>query len=119
MSTDQCVPWWLLDEASQAYFANENVTASAGAGYLDAMTRLRNLHDAGALKLNYMPPGRRRPHHFSMPERVYIKRDLKNNRLPYVWTKYRRYSSDWLKSNPELVGKASRQDEAAWIQIEP
>jgi putative transposase len=99
------VPWWLLDEASQAYFANENVTPTAGAGYQDAMTRLKVLVDTNSLKLNYLDPGRRKVHHFSMPLEVRVSCDLKNGRLPYVYTMYRRYSSEWLKKHPELRGK--------------
>jgi putative transposase len=102
---EKCVPWWLIDEASQAYFANENVTPSAGAGYLDAMTRLREMVAADSLNLIYMPPGRRKPHHFSMPEETRIKCNLAAGRLPHCYTKYRRYSSRWLKSNPQLKGK--------------
>ncbi len=104
---ERSVPYWLLDEASQVYFANENVTSSASAGYLDAMTRLRHLVDSDGLRLNYMPEGRRRPEHFSMPKKVTVKCDLKSkwSRLPYVWFKYRRYSSTWLKARPELRRK--------------
>ncbi len=105
LPADKAILWSWIKEASLAYFANENVTGSASAGYSDAITRLRSLADQGALQLNYIPEGRRKPHHFSPPREVRVSCNLAKGRLPYVYTMYRRYSSKWLKSHPELKGQ--------------
>lgn len=96
------VPAALLEQATDVYLANENVTESAGAGYLDSFTRLQRMVEAGSIKPNYLPELKRRPHHFSAPKPVIVNCDLEKGRLPHVNFLHRRYSSAWLKTQPAL-----------------
>lgn len=98
----------LLEQALDVYMANENVTATAGAGYLGAFTRLGRLGEAGQIKCNYLPETKRKPHHFCEPKPVTIRCDLGKGRLPYVYYRHRRYSSAWLKTQPALRSKELR-----------
>lgn len=92
----------LLEQALDNYLANENVTPSANAGYLDSFTRLQRLVSSGQIKCNYLPETKRRPHHFSQPQPVKVHQDLATGRLPWVNYLHRRYSSSWLKTQPAL-----------------
>jgi putative transposase len=95
----------LLEQLLDVYLANENACESAGAGYLDAFTRLGRLADSNQIKCNYLPETKRKPHHFCEPKPVTVKVELKDGRLPYVNYQYRRYSSEWLKTQPRLREK--------------
>lgn len=102
------VPIGLLEQALDVYMANENVTATAGAGYLGAFTRLARMAAAGQIKCNFLPETKRRAHHFCEPKPVTIHCDLDKGRLPYVYYRHRRYSSEWLKTQPALRNKELR-----------
>lgn len=105
---EKSVPVGLIEQVLDVYFANQNVLASAGAGYLDSFTRLARMVGAGQIKCNYLPEGRRRPHHFCEPTPVKIHCNLAAGRLPYVNFLHRRYSSPWLKTQPAL-GNTDRE----------
>lgn len=105
---EKSVPVGLIEQALDVFFANENVLPSAGAGYLDSFTRLRRMVEAGQVKCNYLPEGRRRPHHFCEPKTATIHCNLATGRLPYVFYQHRRYSSQWLKTQPALA-KSGRE----------
>lgn len=98
----------LIEQALDVYFANQNVLPSAGAGYLDSFTRLARMVQAGHIKCNYLPEGRRRPHHFCEPKPAKVLCNLASGRLPHVWFQHRRYSSTWLKTQPAL-GNSDRE----------
>ena len=99
------IPVGLIENATDVYFADQNVLPSAGAGYLDSFTRLGRSVESGQIKLNYLAEVKRHPHHFSAPKPVEIKCDLSSGRLPHVNYMHRRYSSTWLKTQPALRGK--------------
>lgn len=94
-----------IEQVIHVQMANENVSESAGAGYLDSFTRLRHLVERGSIEPNYLPELKRKPHHFSAPKRKRILCDLRKGRLPHIDFLHRRYSSDWLKRQPSLRGR--------------
>jgi putative transposase len=102
---DRAVPVGLLEQAVDVYFANQNVLPSAGAGHLGAFTRLERLLETGQVKCNYLPEAKRAPYRFCKPKPVTILCNLKEGRLPHINYDYRRYSSQWLKTQPKLEGK--------------
>lgn len=83
--------------------ANENVSDSASAGYLDAFTRMKTLLARGALDLPTLAAHLRAPHNFCAPKRLAVKCEIASSgRLPHIYISSvgRRYSSGWLKNNP-------------------
>ncbi len=83
--------------------ANENVSDSASAGYLDAFTRMKELLARGTFEPNHLPEHLREGYHFCAPKRLPVKSEITSSgRLPFILISPvdRRYSSPWLKSNP-------------------
>lgn len=89
-----------IEQGLYCVLANENVSDSASAGYLDAFTRMKQLLARGSFEANVLPEHLRAPHNFSAPKRRPVKCEItKSGRLPHIWLG-RRYSSEWLKLNP-------------------
>ena len=101
-----------IEQVIHVQLANENVSESAGAGYLDSFTRLRHLVERKAIEPNYLPELKRKPHHFCAPKRKRILCDLRKGRLPHIDFLHRRYSSDWLKKQPFL------RDREYWVLVD-
>lgn len=99
---EKAVPVQLLEQGIDVYLANQNVLPSAGAGYRDSFIRLSRLIESGQIRCNYLPEGKRKPHHFCEPKQVKVNCNPADGRLPHVWFRHRRYSSIWLKGQPQL-----------------
>lgn len=89
-----------IEQGLYCVLANENISDTASAGYLDAFTRMRALLARGEFRPNQLPEHKRAPYNFSTPKRRPVKCEItKSGRLPHIWLG-RRYSSPWLKLNP-------------------
>ncbi len=89
-----------IDQGLYCVLANENVSDSSSAGYLDAFSRMKALLDRGAFEANKLPEHLRAGHYFCTPKRRPVKCEIaKSGRLPFIYLG-RRYSSPWLKLNP-------------------
>lgn len=89
-----------IEQGLHCVLANENVSDSASAGYLDAFARMKTLLARGTFEANKLPEHLRAPYNFSAPKRRPVKCEItKSGRLPFIWLG-RRYSSQWLKLNP-------------------
>jgi hypothetical protein len=89
-----------IEQGLYCTIANENVSDSASAGYLDAFTRMRDLLASGKFEANRLPEHLRAGYNFSSPRRKAVKSEItKGGRLPFI-DLGRRYSSPWLKANP-------------------
>lgn len=95
-----------VEQAIHVRLANENVSDTASAGYLDGFTRMRQLLSRTKLKLNKLPENRHAGYNFCAPSRRTVKCDLGSGRLAHINWGGRRYSNDWLRLNPGLKGKA-------------
>lgn len=93
-----------IEQAIHVRLANENVSDTASAGYLDGFTRMRRLLSRTKLKLNRLPENKHAGFNFSAPRRRSVKCNLGKGRLGHI-NLGRRYSSDWLKLNPALRGQ--------------
>jgi putative transposase len=93
-----------LEQAVYCVLANENVSDTAGAGYLDAFTRMRDLLARGGFEAAKLPEHKRAPWNFSAPKRKKVLSNLAKSRLPHIWLG-NRYSSQWLKLNRFESGK--------------
>jgi hypothetical protein len=101
--TEQLVHCNHYEQGLYCQLANENVSDSASAGYLNSMTRMKELLARGTFEPNYLPEPQRAPHNFCAPKRLTVKCDIATSgRLPYIYISPagRRYSSNWLKGNP-------------------
>lgn len=94
-----------VEQAIHVRLANENVSDTASAGYLDGFTRMRQLLSRTKLKLNTLPENKHAGYNFSAPRRRPVKCNLGKGRLAHINWGGRRYSNDWLRLNPGLKGK--------------
>lgn len=98
--TEQLVHANHIDQGLYCVLANENVSDSASAGYLDAFTRMKELLARGTFEPNTLPEHLRASHNFCAPKRRPVKCEITSSgRLPFIYLG-RRYSSPWLKLNP-------------------
>ncbi|TDP74750.1 hypothetical protein [Roseateles toxinivorans] len=99
--TEQLVHANHIAQGIYCVLANENVSDTSSAGYLDGFTRLKALLARGDFEPNYLPEHKRSPYNFCAPIRKRVQCDItKSGRLPFIRFGDRRYSSQWLKSNP-------------------
>lgn len=98
--TEQLVHVNHFEQGLYCVLANENVSDTASAGYLDSFTRMRALLGRGVFEANKLPVHLRAPHNFCAPKRRQVKCEFVNEvRLPYIYLG-QRYSSQWLKLHP-------------------
>lgn len=102
-----------LEHVLDVYVANENATPAAGAGYEAPLERLRRQIVAGALRLNYLPTTRRKPHFFNSLHPVRLKVDPKYRRRPFVNFLGVRYTS------PHLQRAYTLANQALWVRFDP
>jgi putative transposase len=94
-----------VEQAIHVRLANENVSDTASAGYLDGFTRMKRLLARTKLNLNTLPENKHAGFNFSAPRRRSVKCDLGEGRLAHINWGGRRYTNEWLKINPGLKGK--------------
>ncbi|WP_423600016.1 hypothetical protein [Roseateles sp. MS654] len=98
--TEQLVHANHFEQAMYCVLANENISDSASAGYLDAFTRLKARLARGDFEVTKLAEHLRKGYYFCTPMRKRVKCDIgRSGRLPYIELD-RRYSSAWLKGNP-------------------
>lgn len=102
-----------LEHVLDVYQANENATPAAGAGYEAPLERLRRQIEAQAIKVNYLPVARRKPHFFNSLHRVSLKVDVDRGRRPHINFLGARYSSPQLQRAYTLVGVP------LWVRFDP
>ena len=101
--TEKLVHFNHYEQGLYCQLANENVSDSASAGYLDSFTRMKELLARGTFEPNYLPEHLREGYHFCAPKRLPVKCEITTSgRLPFILISPvdRRYSSKWLKANP-------------------
>lgn len=84
------------EQVLDVYVMNENATVAAGSHNIAPLERLRRQIASGAIKPQYLPMEKRKPHYFSRPIRVTVKVDSAAGRRPYINFLYQRYSSNAL-----------------------
>jgi hypothetical protein len=102
-----------LEHGLDVYLANENLTASARAGYEDPLERLRRQLAAGAIRPSYLPVSLRQAHFFNGLHKVRAIFDDKNHRRPFLNFLGARYSSPALQRAYQLKGQP------LWIRFDP
>jgi hypothetical protein len=102
-----------LEHGLDVYQANENLTASARAGYEDPLERLRRQLAAGAIRPNYLPVALRKAHFFAGLHKARVVFDDKNHRRPFINFLGARYASPALQRAYELKGQQ------IWIRFDP
>lgn len=102
-----------LEHGLDVYLANENLTASARAGYEDPLERLRRQLEAGAIKPSYLPVALRKAHFFNGLHRARVVFDDKNHRRPFVNFLGARYTSPALQRAYQLRGQP------IWVRFDP
>ncbi len=102
-----------LEHGLDVYQANENLTASARAGYENPLERLRRQLAAGAIRPNYLPVALRKPHFFNGLHKVRVIFDEKNHRRPFVNFLGARYTSPALQRAYQLKGQQ------LWVRFDP
>lgn len=101
-----------LEQVINVYLQNQNATASAGAGYISSLERLRRQLEAGAFKPTYLPVNKRKAHFFNTIHPVTVKVDLANKRLPFINFLGARYTSEALQ---RLYTANARM----WVRFDP
>ncbi|MEX3964521.1 hypothetical protein AB4Y42_20275 [Paraburkholderia sp. EG286B] len=93
-----------LDDAIEAYCANENAMPASASRYISPLERLRRQVLSGALKPVYLPATKRHPHYFGKASMATVHASSKSGRRPHINYLGARYTGSWLTSNYALVG---------------
>lgn len=101
-----------LEHGLDVYQANENLTATARAGYESPLERLRRQLAAEAIRPNYLPVALRKAHFFAGVHEARVIFDDKNHRRPFINFLGARYSSPTLQRAYPLKGQP------IWIRLD-